>query len=246
VPVQASSSADGPARAGEVFVRPGFVWNAADAYLFDIDGTLLNSRDAVHYFAFQSALKSVFGVAARIDGVPVHGNTDLGILRAVLRREGIADHEIDSRMPQMVAEMCADAERNREQLQPEVCPSIKELLTLLHGQGKLLGAASGNLETIGWLKLEKAGLRSLFSFGSFSFPREPRVDIFRHGIEHARKVLGPDATVCVVGDTPADIQAARAAGVPVIAIATGVYKFADLRSQEPDACLTCAADLLKL
>ena len=246
MPVQASSFADGPARAGEVFVRPGFVWNAADAYLFDIDGTLLNSRDAVHYFAFQSALKSVFGVTARIDGVPVHGNTDPGILRAVLRREGFADHEIDSRMPQMAAEMCADAERNREQLQPEVCPSIKDLLTLLHAQGKVLGAASGNLETIGWLKLEKAGLRSLFSFGSFSFPRELRVDIFRHGIDHAREVLGPDATVCIVGDTPADIQAARAAGVPVIAVATGVYKFAELRSQEPDACLTSVTDLLQL
>ncbi len=246
MPAQASSFADGPARAGVVFVRPGFVWNAADAYLFDIDGTLLNSRDAVHYFAFQSALKSVLGIAARIDGVPVHGNTDLGILRAVLRREGFADPEIDSRMPQMVAEMCAEAERNREQMQPEVCPSIRELLTLLHGQGKMLGAASGNLETIGWLKLEKAGLRSMFAFGSFSFPRELRVDIFRHGIDQARKTLGPDATVCVVGDTPADIHAAREAGIPVIAVATGIFKTAELRSEAPDACLTCATDLLQL
>jgi phosphoglycolate phosphatase len=246
VPVQASSSADGPARAGEVFVRRGFVWNAADAYLFDIDGTLLNSRDAVHYFAFRSALKAVFDVDAGIDGVPVHGNTDLGILRAVLRREGFTDREIDSRMPQMVAAMCSEVERNREQMRPEICPSIKKLLGLLYGQGKLLGAASGNLETIGWLKLEKAGLRSLFAFGSFSFPRELRVDIFRHGIDQARGILGPDATVCVVGDTPADIQAARAAGVPVIAVATGIYKFAELRSEAPDACFTCATDLLQL
>ena len=227
-------------------MRPGFVWNAVDAYLFDIDGTLLNSRDAVHYFAFQSALKSVFGISSQIEGVPVHGNTDLGILRAVLRREGFADSEIDSRMPEMVAEMCSEAERNREQMQPEVCPSIKELLTLLHSQGKLLGAASGNLETIGWLKLEKAGLRSLFAFGSFSFPRELRVEIFRHGIDQARKVLGSDATVCVVGDTPADIQAARAANIPIIAVATGIYKFAELRSEAPDACITCATDLLQL
>lgn len=246
MPVQASSFADGPARAGEVSVRPGFAWSAADAYLFDIDGTLLNSRDAVHYFAFQSALKSVFGIVSQIDGVPVHGNTDLGILRAVLRREGFADSEIDSRMPQMVAEMCSEAERNREQMRPEVCPSIQQLLTVLHGQGKLLAVASGNLETIGWLKLEKAGLRWLFAFGSFSFPRELRVDIFRHGIDQARKILGPDATVCVVGDTPSDIQAAKEAGSPVIAVATGIFKFAELLSVAPDACLTCATDLLKL
>ena len=28
-----------------VAISPGFVWDAQDAYLFDIDGTLLRSRD---------------------------------------------------------------------------------------------------------------------------------------------------------------------------------------------------------
>ncbi len=31
-------------------------WDAYDAYLFDIDGTLMNCTDAVHYFAFCEAL----------------------------------------------------------------------------------------------------------------------------------------------------------------------------------------------
>ena len=34
-----------------------FRWDAADAYLFDIDGTLLNSRDGVHYNAFHNAVR---------------------------------------------------------------------------------------------------------------------------------------------------------------------------------------------
>ena len=62
---------------------------SADAYLFDIDGTLLNSGDAVHYDAFHRALRDVFGIEAKIEGVPVHGNTDVGILRAVTRNAGI-------------------------------------------------------------------------------------------------------------------------------------------------------------
>jgi phosphoglycolate phosphatase len=231
---------------GKVFVRPGFCWDAADAYLFDIDGTLLNSRDAVHYFAFHNAAKKILGIEANIEGVPVHGNTDVGILRAVLQRVGLENSAIDESMPRLVAAMCAEVERNREQLLPELCPSILDLVSRLKAQGKLLGAASGNLETIGWLKLEKAGIRPMFAFGSFSFPRESRADIFQHGVDLARQRLGEQASVTAVGDTPADVQAARAVGIPVITLATGIFSFDDLMAHSPDACLGCATDLLAL
>lgn len=225
-------------------MRPGFRWDAADAYLFDIDGTLLNSRDAVHYFAFQSAVRAVLNVETSIEGVHVHGNTDPGIVRAVLQRAGLNNDAIDAHMPQIVAHMCSEVERNREQLSPELCPAIPDLLAHLQGQGKLLGTASGNLETMGWLKLEKAGLKPMFAFGSFSFPRESRAEIFQHGVDLTRQRLGGSAAVTVVGDTPSDIEAARAIGVPVIALATGIFSFADLKACDPDACFECATDLL--
>ena len=230
----------------KAFVRPGFRWDAADAYLFDIDGTLLNSRDAVHYFAFRSATRELLGVEVSLDGVPVHGNTDPGILRAALQREGIDDAFIENVMDKMVEHMCAEVRRNHGDMRPELCPSILDLILYLRGRGKLLGTASGNLEPIGRLKLEKAGLRDLFAFGSFSFPRESRADIFQHGIAMARERLGTHASVTVVGDTPADIQAARAVGAPVIILATGIYSFADLKSSSPDACFACGTDLLAL
>lgn len=225
-------------------MRPGFQWDAADAYLFDIDGTLLNSRDAVHYFSFRDAMRTILGNEANIEGVPVHGNTDPGILRAVLHRAGLKDAEIDLHMPEIVKFMCAQVERNQDQLRPELCPSILDLITHLHTNGKLLGAASGNLEPVGWLKLEKAGIRAMFAFGSFSFPRELRSDIFQHGVDLARQALGEQAYVTVVGDTPSDIQAARAIGVSVITLATGIFSFEELTSHNPDACFGCASDLL--
>jgi phosphoglycolate phosphatase len=229
-----------------VYVRPGFLWDSADAFLFDIDGTLLNSRDAVHYFAFRNTIRNVLGIEASIEGVPVHGNTDVGILRAVLQRAGLNNAAIDTHMPQIVTQMCAEVQQNQAQLNPELCPSILELVAHLRSRNKLLGVASGNLETIAWLKLEKAGLRSMFAFGSFSFPRELRAEIFQHGIDLARRRMGERASVTVVGDTPSDIEAARAVGVPVIAIATGVYNFAQLQAHNPDACFACGTDLLAL
>jgi phosphoglycolate phosphatase-like HAD superfamily hydrolase len=125
-----------------------------------------------------------------------------------------------------------------------LCPSILELIHDLQSRGKLLGAASGNLETVGWLKLETAGIKPMFAFGSFSFPRESRAEIFQHGIDLARRLLGQHASVTVIGDTPADIEAARAVGVPVIALATGIYSFAQLQAGNPDACFACGTDLL--
>ena len=225
-------------------MRPGFRWDSADAFLFDIDGTLLNSRDAVHYFAFRTAIRDVLGIEASIEGVPVHGNTDVGILRAVLQRAGLQNGAIDAHMHQIVHRMCAEVQQNREQLNPELCPSIPELIAHLQAQGKLLAAASGNLETVAWLKLEKAGLRPMFAFGSFSFPRELRAEIFQHGIDLAHQRLGSQATVTVVGDTPSDIDAARKVGVPVIALATGIYSFSQLQAHNPDACFACSTDLL--
>ncbi|MBI2677482.1 MAG: HAD family hydrolase [Candidatus Koribacter versatilis] len=220
-------------------------WLEGDAYLFDIDGTLLNSRDGVHYQAFHSAIQAVFGVSSRIDGVPVHGNTDLGIVRAVLEREGVSPAIFERDVPRLIAHMGEEVTRNAAQLAPELCPAIFELLTLLQSKGKLLGVVSGNLERIGWLKLEASGLRPFFAFGSFSDHHESREDIFRVGIAEARRRLGRDlAEIYVVGDTPADIRAARMTGVPVIVLATGIFPFKELSAHRPDGCFACCTDLL--
>jgi phosphoglycolate phosphatase len=228
------------------FARPGFRWDSADAYLFDIDGTLLHSRDAVHYFAFRKAIQEELGLEASIDNVPVHGNTDPGILRAVLRQQGFQDEEITSRLPKIVEQMCAEVERNRADLRPEICPSIRELISLLCTAGKLLGVVSGNLARIGRLKLEAAGLLQEFSFAAFSHPLELRSEIFENGIQQAREIAGPRAEICVVGDTPSDIQAGRQTGAAAIALATGVFSFEQLLACGPDACFACATDLLAL
>jgi phosphoglycolate phosphatase-like HAD superfamily hydrolase len=227
-------------------MRPSpFAWDSADGYLFDIDGTLLNSRDGVHYHAFHHAVRDVFGVDSSIDGVPVHGNTDIGILRAVLQRGGISEEVIAERLPLALQHMCEEVQQNAAEIRVELCPSIADLLRRLHAAGKLLGIVSGNLEPIGWAKLSAAGLREYFSFGSFSDRYEKRADIFRHGIAEARRRLGPAARVYVVGDTPRDIEAAREVGIPVIAVATGIFTPDDLTAHQPDLCVSCCTDLLR-
>ena len=49
-----------------VAIKEGFAWDKQDAYLFDIDGTLLRSRDRVHVDSFTTTLqKLLFGLGPR-------------------------------------------------------------------------------------------------------------------------------------------------------------------------------------
>jgi phosphoglycolate phosphatase len=224
----------------------GFQWRESDAYLFDIDGTLLLSKDRTHRYAIHRAMLDVFGIETTIDGIAYHGKTDVGILRAVLERAGIASEVINRRMAEALEVVRRDAAAKAERFTPNVLPGIREVLALLRDSGKLLGVASGNLELVGWLKIKAAGLKEFFEFGRFADNCELREDIFRAGAEEVRRRLGPDARVCFVGDTPDDVHAARCAGGRVIAVGTGIFKTEDLASLGPDAAVGCCSELLTL
>jgi phosphoglycolate phosphatase-like HAD superfamily hydrolase len=114
----------------------------------------------------------------------------------------------------------------------------------LRANKKLLGVASGNLERIGWMKVEAADLREYFSFGAFADGHEKREDIFRNAVAEVKRRLGLSATVCVIGDTPFDINAAKAVGIPVIAVATGIYTLEQLAEHAPDLCVKSCTELL--
>jgi phosphoglycolate phosphatase-like HAD superfamily hydrolase len=126
-----------------------------------------------------------------------------------------------------------------------VLPGVENTLQHMAQRGALLGVATGNLESIGWTKLTSAGLRDWFRFGGFSDRYLLRTELVAAAAESARTLLGtPTAEICVVGDTPRDIEAARASGLSVIAVATGRYGFEELAALEPDLCTTTLADLL--
>jgi phosphoglycolate phosphatase len=222
----------------------GFRWKEADAYLFDIDGTLLLSRDRIHRYALHRAMLEVYGLETTIDGVAYHGKTDPGILRAALERGGIASEVIDRGMTVALEVMRRDAAQKASLFNPNVLPGVPEVLELLRSKGKLLGVSSGNLESIGWFKLKAAGLRDFFEFGCFADDCELRVHVFREAMDEVRRRLGPKATVCFVGDTPDDVRAARAVGGQVIAVGTGIFKVEDLGPLGADATVASCAELL--
>ncbi len=245
-PVVVRQVAPNQGTASQVYVQPGFRWNEQGAYLFDIDGTLLRSRDRVHYDSFFAAVEHVLGRPLVLDGVVLHGNTDPGILRDAFRLTEMEEAGWRPHVQRIFSHMSQVVTARQTEMNLEVMPGVEAMLAYLQSQGAALGVATGNIETIGWIKVAQAGLRDWFTFGGFSDDFEVRSEMIRHALAIARHQAGAgkDTTVCVVGDTAHDVTAARANGLPTIAVATGNYTFAQLMEAEPEVCATTLEALL--
>jgi phosphoglycolate phosphatase-like HAD superfamily hydrolase len=176
--------------------------------------------------------------------VSIHGSTDTMILRDACRQAGLTAEQLEPHLEKILETMRQTVVAGREGMELLLMPCVKEMLRYLTEKGARLGVASGNLETIGWIKVEEAGLREWFDFGGFSDRFPVRQELIGDAARQARLLAGSQATVCVVGDTPRDIQAAHANALPVIAVATGHYNFDALLEHAPEVCASSLADLL--
>jgi phosphoglycolate phosphatase len=228
----------------QVYLAPGFTWDAQNAYLFDIDGTLLRCRDRIHVNSFVQSVRQVTGFDVTLAGVVLHGSTDPTILREACILSGVPSGVLEAQTEAILEAMCVSVTRQRHDMDLVCMPGVEDALGHLAARGALLGVATGNLEMIGWVKIEQAGLREWFSFGGFSDNFPIRSELVADAARKARELAGDDARICVVGDTPRDIEAAHANSLPVIAVATGRYTFDELLALEPEVCATSLTDLL--
>lgn len=227
-------------------IEPGFAWDGQDAYLFDIDGTLLRDPDRIHMNSFASSIELVTGVAVTLDGVVVHGSTDTAILSEACRLAGIPAEVLEPQVEAILEAMRQTVHQRRHEMRIRIMPGVQDALEHLAQKGALLGVATGNLEMIGWIKIEEAGLREWFHFGGFSDRFPIRAELVADAARKARDLAGTYARVCVVGDTPRDIEAAHANQLPVIAVATGNFSFDTLLEGRPEVCASSLADLLRM
>jgi len=235
-----------PTKEARIAIEPGFAWDEQDAYLFDIDGTLLRDIGRTHMDSFVPSIRRVTGFEVTLEGVPVQGNTDNAILREACRQAGIPADVLEPQLAAIFEAMRQSVAGQRSEMVLRLMPGVEDALRHLTRKGALLGVATGNLEAIGWIKIEEAGLREWFRFGGFSDHFPLRAELVGHGARKARELAGDAARVCVVGDTPRDIEAARANALPVIAVATGNFSFEALLECRPEVCASSLADLLAL
>jgi len=207
--------------------------------LFDIDGTLVRRAGPHHRRAIVEGIRKATGLDTTTDGIPVHGMLDPDIVTMMMRRAGADRSRIAEAMPEIVRAAERYYLRVCPALEDKHCPGVAPLLERLTRRGVLLGLVTGNLTRIGWRKLEKAGLRGYFAFGAFGEMASTRAGLARLAIREARREgwIGRETPISLVGDTPADVAAARANRVTAIAVATGLSAAEELRAHHPDYLL---------
>jgi phosphoglycolate phosphatase len=214
--------------------------------LFDIDGTLILTGGAGGR-AMSRAFEDTFGIPRALDGIPMGGRTDAGILGEAAARAGVMLTGEDRRR---FRERYFECLREALPVAPHpkrVLPGVRPLLDALAPRSDIfLALLTGNCEEGARLKLEHFDLWRYFRCGAFGDEMAERNDLFSVAMERARACGAPDVPpteVLVIGDTEADVAVAVAAGARSVAVATGSSSLAALRQCGADVVLEDLADL---
>jgi hypothetical protein len=111
-----------------IAIEPDFAWDGQDAYLFDIDGTLLRSRDRVHFDSFAASVQRVTGFEITLGGILLHGNTDTAILREACRQAGIPAQLLEERVDAILEAMRNSVAERRHELDLALMPGVEDVL----------------------------------------------------------------------------------------------------------------------
>jgi phosphoglycolate phosphatase len=216
-------------------------------FLFDIDGTLVNAGGAGRV-AVSNALTAVYGTAGPIDGYDFRGRTDPRIVLDLLGEAGWAETDIRARLAtyfevylRELDALVADGARVR------VLPGVADVVHALSArEDALVGLLTGNIEPGARVKLRSTGLWPLFRVGAFGSDDADRRRLPAVARQRTRETLGHDIPfdrVTIIGDTPLDVDCARAAGASAVAVATGRYTGDELSACRPDALFPDLSDV---
>lgn len=199
-----------------------------DLIVFDWDGTLLDSPGAI-VAAIQAACVDL-GVAPP-DDRQARQVIGLGLNDAL----GAAVPQLERSRYRQLAEryrhhyMASDHELN-------LFPGAADLVRRLHGRGHQLGVATGKTRAGLERAMAHAGLGAYFhatrcADECFSKPHPAM-------LLELMDCLGTEAQrTLMVGDTTHDLQMARNAAVPSLAVSFGAHRREDLLPETPLACL---------
>ena len=218
--------------------KPRFV---AKLVLFDLDGTLVHSApDLAH------SVNLMLNELERSE-YPIEQVTRwIGNGMARLVKRGLTG-ELDAEPePALFERGLASFKRHYAAnlaVQTRPYPGMVDVLDGLVSQGFLLGCVTNKMESFSRSLLEQLDLMKYFRIlvGGDTLPvRKPDPLPLRHAC--AECGVAP-AQALLIGDSAADVNAARAAGMPVIAVSYGYNQGRDVRSLNPDLAVDSAAEL---
>jgi phosphoglycolate phosphatase-like HAD superfamily hydrolase len=205
--------------------------------LFDVDGTLITAHGAGRA-AMAHALREVYGTTGPIDAYDFRGRTDPEIVADLMRAAGVPEATVRARLGACLAAYVRALEPEVARRGVRVMPGLPALLAALARRpDALVGLLTGNVEAGARVKLAPTGLWPFVRLGAYGSDDADRRRLPAVACARARALLGrpvPFDRVTIIGDTPLDVDCARACGARAVAVATGWHSADELRACGPD------------
>ena len=200
---------------------------------WDIDGTLLTTARA-GVFAWEDSVREMTSREFDLSIIRTAGMTDYQIALRTLETLGVEPSESNvERLLRRYEELLPGSLPRRA---GRVLDNVREILEHLRDERPDVRSylLTGNTREGARAKLTYYELAQFFSDGAFAEDTGARAAIAARALELAKQA-GPvgDETIFVIGDTPHDIECARAIGAKTIAVATGGYSLEELRPHDP-------------
>jgi len=202
--------------------------------LFDLDGTVIDSGGII-LASMRHATREVLG----------RDYPDEQLLQSV-GGPGL-EAQMHAFDPERVDELVQVYRAHNEPLHEELlcCPGMEEALERLHADGRRLGVVTAKRRSTVDLAFEHVHLGQLFDTvvgGDETERHKPDPQPLLVAAER----LGAEPAECAyVGDSPFDVQAAKAAGMYSVAVTWGrIHDRSRLERAEPDAIVDTAEELL--
>ncbi|MEP6561449.1 MAG: haloacid dehalogenase-like hydrolase [Nakamurella sp.] len=208
------------------------------AVLWDIDGTLLSSG-GVASRAFLDAIADVVGRRPEGRGLDLGGRIDPEIAATLLASVDADQALVPAVLDRLRVITTARSAELRDHVR--VLPGVPEALGMLAAAGVLQTVVTGNIETVGMLKLQGGQLippidPALGGFGDHGRNRVEVAELSLHRLAAAGWL--PALDQCwIVGDTPRDLLCAQALGVRCALVATGRHSLESMRALGADVVI---------
>ncbi len=187
------------------------------------------------------------------EGISFSGRTDKAILREHIQRAAPGSEHLQAELQRLSCDYARSHARDFAAQGGVALPGAIEALALFARQQHLIQSVlTGNLRTIGEIKIEQIGAADYLDLdiAAYGDEHEVRAELVTAAVTAAQTKYNcqiPAEKVVLIGDTPLDVQAAKAVGARVLGVATGDFDAHELSAAGADAVfdsLTPAQQLL--
>ncbi len=201
--------------------------------LLDVNKLLVrDQRDVSEYI--NEAIQSRYSFRPAVNADEYEGWSAQDMLCDILKKNGISDDEINSRLAGCAEELGYSYFNVTGREAIATVDGAMQLVDELSKKGALVGVATGEVEDLVKNRLQRADLYEAFKFGGYGNGHRDLKDVVADAVNKAKELGFTGRKSWVICTSPNMVKAAKAAGAGAIGVAAGRYSVDELSGAGAD------------